>query len=84
MDDACLVTIVVCSTFGLIITFHTIQYFRVIKKPTVVYGSAESEALVNQCPTLNNLYYPFYFTWGKNSLLAISALYFEFQNLFSF
>jgi len=79
MDDTVLATIVICSTFGFIITFHIIQYFRVIIKPTVVYGSAESEALVKRCPTLNNFYYPFFFTWGRNSLLAISALYFEFQ-----
>ena len=71
--------VVLCSTISVFLAYNTFQYWRLVQKPLIVYGSKQSEKLVQQCPTLNSHYYPFYFAWGRHSQLILSAIHFYYQ-----
>ena len=68
----------ICSVLTIFL-FHTIQYYKNVKKPLVIYGSKKSQDLVKKCKTLNTYYYPFYFAFGKNSQLILSLIYNYYQ-----
>jgi hypothetical protein len=52
--------------------FKVFLYWRVLKKPTLFYGSKESENVCHNCPSLNRLYYPFFLHGGQ---LGFSLIY---------
>ena len=66
---------VAISIVGFFSTYMSIMYIRKCRKPTIVCGSGESAELMKQCPTLNSIYFPFFFAWGKYSQLVLFTGY---------
>lgn len=57
---------IVVSVFILLLTLNWIQYFRLVGKPRLFHGSAQSTKLVTLCPSLTSTYYPYVFAWGRH------------------